>query len=143
VPFLLLSAFLFIAVLPTMADTTSFEILPQQQRAFSFDLSSGDSSSGTMVTNGALTVDFWITDALNNNVTAYSSTGSADFSFEAHTSGTFQFHIFNRNSQTVQGTLNYDIVHRIFGIPQEMFLLLLIVGIVLLMLIIWGLMSKA
>lgn len=140
---LLLSVFLLAVIAQVIADTATLEILSQQQRVVSFNLNSGDSASGTMVTNGAVTVDFWITDPQNRNVTVYSNVGNVQFSFEAQASGTFMFHIFNKNSETVLGTLNYTLVHRIFGMPQETFLLLVIVGIVLLMLVVWALMSKA
>jgi hypothetical protein len=139
---LLLSTFALAVITQAIADTATLEVLPQQQKVVSFDLNSGDSASGTMVTNGAVTVDFWVTDSQNRNVTVYSNVGNAEFSFEAQTSGTFQFHMFNKNSETVVGTLNYTLVHRIFGMPQEIFLLLVIVGIVLLMLIVWAAMSK-
>ncbi|HVP41164.1 MAG TPA: emp24/gp25L/p24 family protein [Candidatus Krumholzibacteriaceae bacterium] len=141
--FLLLSLFVLGIIAQAMADTATLEVPPQQQKVVSFTLNSGDSASGTLVTNGVATVDFWITDPQNRNVTVYGNTGNIQFSFEAQTSGTFLFHVFNKNSDTVLGTLNYTLVHRIFGMPQETFLLLVIVGVVLLMLIIWALMSKA
>jgi hypothetical protein len=141
--FLLLSAFTLAVIAQATADTTLLDVSSQQQKVVYFSLNSGDSASGTLVTDGGATVDFWITDPQNRNVTVYSNVGNVQFSFEAQASGTFLFHIFNKNPDTVQGTLNYTLVHRIFGMPQETFLLLVIVGIVLLMLIVWALMSKA
>jgi len=140
---LFLFSFAFAVVVQVMADTVALQVLPQEQKVVSFSLNSGDSASGIMVTNGAVNVDFWISDPQNRNVTVYSSVGSVDFSFVAQTSGTFQFHVFNKNAETVVGTLNYTLVHRIFGVPQEIFLLLVIVGIVLLMVIAWAVMAKA
>jgi hypothetical protein len=140
--FLLFSAFLLTVVVQVMADTATLEVPPQQQKLVYFNLDSGDSASGTIVINGGATVDFWITDPQNNNVTVYNNVGNAQFSFQAQTSGTFLCHVFNTGSDTVQGTLNYTLEHQILGMPQETFLLLVIVGIVLLMLIVWALMSK-
>ena len=141
--FLFLSTLILAVIVQVSADTAKLEIPAKQQWIVSFSLSSGDSASGTLVTDGAATVDFWVTDPQNMNVTVYHNVGNVQFSFEAQISGTFIFHVFNNNSETVLGTLNYTPVHRILGMPQETFLLLVIVGVVLLMLIVWALMSKA
>ena len=141
--FLLLGLFLNTIVYTANAETGTFEISPQQQQVVSINLNNGDSASGTIVVNGEGAIDFWITDPQGNNVTVHGNTGQAQFSLDAKTSGTFQFHIFNKSaSSNVTATLNYNVVRRIFGMPQEMFLLLVIVAVVLLLIVIWAVMSK-
>jgi hypothetical protein len=142
--FLFLGIFLvMIIVYSANAETGTYEIQPQQQRIVSINLNSGDSVSGTVVVNGEGAVDFWISDPQGNNVTAHGNTGQEPFSLNAETSGTFQLHIFNRStSSNVNAVLNYNVVHRIFGMPQEMFLLLVIVVVVFLLIIIYAAMSK-
>ncbi len=142
-PFLVLSVLLFTLIPQIMADTTALQVLPHEEKAIAFTLSAGDSASVTLVMNSAATVDFWITDPQSRNVTAYSHTGNAEFSFDAQTSGTFLFHVYNRNLETALGTLNYTLVHRILGVPQEIFLLLVIVVIVFIMLFVWAASSKS
>lgn len=134
---------LVLAVIPQiMADTAGLQIVSQGRKDVPFTLNAGDSASGTLVMNGGVAVDFWISDPQDRNVTVYSRIGTAQFSFDAQTSGSFQFHVFNPNTETALGTLNYTLVHRIFGMPQEILLLLVIVGILLLMLIAWAATSK-
>lgn len=142
--FSFLSTFLFLVVSTAIAETGTYQIAPQQQKVISINLNSGDSASGTIVVNGEGAIDFWISDPQNMNVTTQSYIGHSEFSFTAETSGTFLFYMFNRSMESsVTVTLNYNVVHNIFGMPQEIFLLLLIVGVVLLLLVIWAILSKA
>jgi hypothetical protein len=142
--FLFLFTILFAIILQASAETNKLQIPPKQEKIVSVNLNSGDSASGTVVVNGEGSVDFWVSDPQNKNVTEpYINIGQTQFSLTAETSGTFTFHVFNRGDDNVDVTLNYSVVRRIFGMPQEIFLLLVIVGVVLLMLIIWAVMSKA
>lgn len=142
-PFLFLSILVLAVIAEASAETAALQILPQQEKVVAFTLNAGDSASGTLIINSGASVDFWIADPQNRNVTVYNHVGNCEFSFDTQISGTFSFHVFNGNSETTLGTLNYTLVHRIFGMPQEIFLLLVIVGIVLIMLIAWAAMSKA
>ena len=93
--------------------------------------------------DGEGTFNFWISDPQSMNVTSYSNIGQTEFSLDAKTSGTFAFHILNRSTDaSAAATLNYDVVRRVFGMPQEMFLLLVVVGVALLMITVWATMSK-
>jgi hypothetical protein len=135
---------LFATVNQVNAETKTFTVLPCQQEIISLNLNAGDSASGSIVVNGEKAVDFWVSDPHNDNVTLYPNVGHADFSFTAETTGTFLIHLFNRaTDSSVTVTINYNAVHRIFGMPQEMFLLIVIVGIVLLLLAVWAILSKA
>jgi uncharacterized membrane protein YdbT with pleckstrin-like domain len=141
--FLFLTAYFFIVICPAIAETGTYQIQPQQQRTVSLSLNNGDSVTGSIVVNGEGSIDFWISDSQGMNVTYYNNIGQTEFSLNAQTSGTFTFHILNRSTDSsVTATLNYNATHRIFGIPQEMFLLLVVVGIVLLLIIVWAVLSK-
>lgn len=144
--FLLLAVSLFVFVCPVIAETGTFQnIPPHQQRTVLISLNNGDSVTGSIVVNGEGAIDFWVSDPQNNNVTSatHNNIGQTDFSLTAQSSGTFTFHIFNRSTDSnVTVTLNYNATRRIFGIPQEMFLLLVIVGVVLLLIVAWAVLSK-
>lgn len=141
--FLLLTASLFVIICPVIAETGTYQIQPQQQKTVSLSLNSGDSVTGSIVVNGEGAIDFWISDQRGMNVTSHGNVGQTEFSLNAQNSGTFTFHIFNRSTDSsVRTTLNYNATHRIFGMPQEMFLLLVIVGIVLLLIAVWAVLSK-
>ena len=139
---LFLSTLLFATISQAIAEQNKLQIPPKQEKTVSVSLNSGDSTSGTIVVDGEGSIDFWVSDPQNKNVTSSPNIGQTQFSLNAETSGTFTFHVFNIGDSEVSATLNYNVVHRIFGMPQEMFLLLVIVGVVLLMLIIWAVMSK-
>lgn len=141
--FLLLAASLFVIICPVIAETGTYQIQPQQQKTISLSLNSGDSVTGSIVVNGEGSLDFWISDPQGMNVTSHSNIGQTDFSLNAQTSGTFTSHIFNRSTDSsVTAILNYNTTRRIFGMPQEMFLLLVIVGVVLLLIAVWAVLSK-
>jgi hypothetical protein len=142
---LLLAAYVFVFICPVIAETGTYQIQPQYQRTVSISLNSGDSVAGSIVVNGEGAIDFWVSDPQSNNVTSatHNNIGQTDFSLTAQSSGTFTFHIFNRSTgSSVTAMLNYNATHRIFGIPQEMFLLLVIVGVVLLLIVAWAVLSK-
>jgi hypothetical protein len=135
---------LSIVIHQATAETKTYTILPQQEEIIALNLNTGDSASGSISVNGDRAVDFWISDPQNTNVTTHNNTGHANFVFTAETSGTFLIHLYNRaTDSSLTVTLNYNAVHKIFGMPQEMFLLLLIIGVILLLLVFWAILSKA
>jgi len=143
-PFAAFFAVVFsIIVYSAIAETGTFDILSQQQQIVTVNLNSGDKISGTVVVNGEGAIDFWISDPQNNNATAPTSVGQRTFSFTAESSGTFSLHLYNKEASSVSVTLNYNVSRQIFGMPQEIFLLIVIVGVILLLIIIWALLSKA
>jgi hypothetical protein len=141
--FLLLTFSLFATVCSVIADTRTCEIEPQQQQTITLNLNNGDSVSGTIVVNGQGLIHFWISDPQGMNVTDYGNVGKTDFSLNAQTSGTFTLHMFNTSpDSSVSATINYNATYRILGMPQELFLLLVIVGVALLLIIVWALSSR-
>ena len=141
--FLLLTFSLLATVCSVVADTGTYPIQPLQQQTIKLNLDNGDSVTGTIVVNGQGMIDFWISDPQGMNVTNYSNTGQTSFSINAQTSGTFTFHMFNPSADSsISVTINYNPNYTILGMPQELFLLLVIVGVALLLIIVWALSSK-
>ena len=125
------------------ADTGTFQIQPLQQQTITLNLNNGDSVTGTVVVNGQGVIDFWISDPQGTNATNYSNVGQTGFSMNAQTSGNFTLHMFNTSTNSsVSATINYNPNYTILGMPQELFLLLVIVGIALLLIVVWALSSK-
>jgi hypothetical protein len=141
--FLLLTLSLLATACTVSADIGTFQILPLQQQTITLNLNNGDSVSGTVVVNGQGLIDFWISDPQDINVTNYGNVGQTDFSMNAQTSGTFTLHMLNTSADSsVSVTINYNATYRILGMPQELFLVLVIVGIALLFIIVWALSSR-
>jgi len=141
--FLLLTFSLLATVCSVVADTGTYPIQPLQQQTIKLNLNNGDSVTGTIVVNGQGMIDFWISDPQGMNVTNYSNAGQTSFSINAQTSGTFTFHMFNPSADSsISVTINYNPNYTILGMPQELFLLLVIVGIALLLVVVWALSSK-
>ena len=141
--FLLLTFSLLATVRSVVADTATYPIQPLQQQTITLTLNNGDSVTGTIVVNGQGMIDFWISDPQGMNVTNYSNAGQTSFSINAQTSGTFTFHMFNPSADSsISVTINYNPNYTILGMPQELFLLLVIVGIALLLVVVWALSSK-
>ena len=141
--FLLLTFSLLATVRSVVADTATYPIQPLQQQTITLTLNNGDSVTGTIVVNGQGMIDFWISDPQGMNVTNYSNAGQTSFSINAQTSGTFTFHMFNPSADSsISVTINYNPNFTILGMPQELFLLLVIVGVALLLVVVWALSSK-
>jgi len=141
--FLFMTSCLLAATYSVNADTGTYLIQPLQQQTITLNLNNGDSVTGTIVVNGQGSIDFWISDPQGVNITNYNNVGQTDFSMSAQTSGNFTIHIFNTGADSsVSATINYNPNYTILGIPQELFLLLVIVGVALLLIIVWALSSK-
>ena len=74
------------------------------------------------------TLHFWIVSPKNETVRDFGEVGTASYSFVCDVEGEYTLHFVN-NDQTVEKrvTLNYEIDHYIFGIPQMLFMALIIV----------------
>jgi len=124
------------------AETVTYDVFLQQQQIVTVSLNAGDKMAGTALVNGEGTIVFWISDPHNHNVTVPSSVGQKTFSLTAETSGVFSVHLYNSGASAVSVTLNFNVSHQIFGMPQEIFLLMVIVGGILLLIVFWAILSK-
>jgi hypothetical protein len=73
-------------------------------------------------------LDFYITDPQGNEKVKYSQVGTVKYCFTCDTAGEYILH-FSNTDQTEDKlvTLNYEVEHYIFGMPQMLFLTILIV----------------
>ncbi|RLI41722.1 hypothetical protein DRO59_06165 [Candidatus Bathyarchaeota archaeon] len=73
-------------------------------------------------------LDFWITDPNGSVKVEFKKRGAVDYSFVCDTSGDYVLHFSNKGS--AEGklvTLDYEVEHYIFGMPQMLFLTIIIV----------------
>ena len=132
---LVVICFLVCSVGIVQAATTSFSVDPGKEFVRTIDLDSGDKIqiSFTVLGGTSNMLHFWI---LLPNATAmdYGEIGQCSTNFITNTKGEVELHFDNINSSDSKlVTLNYEIEHYIVGIPQMIFLLiviaLLLVGI--------------
>jgi hypothetical protein len=73
------------------------------------------------------TLHFWIVSPKNETFRDFGEVGKASYSFVCDSEGEYTLHFVN-NDATVDKlvTLNYEIDHYIFGIPQMLFMVILI-----------------
>jgi len=74
------------------------------------------------------TLDFYITDSHGNVKVEYNNIGNVDYRFVCEEAGEYVLHFSNKGrSEDKLVTLEYEIQHYIFGIPQMLFLTIIIV----------------
>jgi len=131
-----LSLFFFLLIVLTgvaQAKTESFNVEPGKELTRAVNLADGDRISIAFTVTGAApgTLHFYM---ILPNGTTRDLGETSKFTLEFFTSveGECQLHFDNSNSSNEQlVTLNYDIEHFIFGIPQMIFLLFAIAVLLL------------
>jgi hypothetical protein len=115
------------------ATTESISVESGKENTRTIDLAAGDRSSVTFTVTGPApsTVHFFM--VLPNGTTSdYGEVSRCDIDFSTGVQGKCELHFDNGNSSGAQlVTLNYDVEHYIFGIPQMLFLLLAIAVLLL------------
>jgi len=82
----------------------------------------------TVVGQTASTIDFYITDPNGDVKVEYSRVGTVSYPFICDEAGEYVLHFSNTDtSEDKLVTLDYEIQHYIFGIPQMLFLTIIIV----------------
>jgi hypothetical protein len=128
--------FLFIvivfAVLVQLADATatSFYVEKGEEKTISINLVVEDRVlvKFTVVGQTASTLDFYITDSNGDVQVEYSRVGTVSYPFVCDEAGEYVLHFSNTDtSEDKLVTLDYEISHYIFGIPQMLFLTIIIV----------------
>jgi len=112
------------------ATTISFTVSKGEEVPKSISLVVEDrvSVKFTVVGQTGSTLDFYITDPDGNVKAEYNNTGNVDYCFICDEAGEYILHFSNRDmSEDKLVTLNYEIQHYIFGIPQMLFLTIIIV----------------
>ncbi len=112
------------------ATTISFTVPKSEEKTKSISLVVEDhvSVKFTVVGQTGSTLDFCITDPDGNVKAEYNKTGNVDYRFVCDEAGEYILHFSNPDtSEDKLVTLNYEIQHYIFGIPQMLFLTIIIV----------------
>ncbi len=131
-----LICFLFIvivlAILVQLADATavSFTVPKGEEETKSISLVVEDHVlvKFSVVGQTASTLDFYITDPHGDVKVKYDSVGTASYPFVCDEAGEYVLHFSNADtSEDKLVTLDYEISHYIFGVPQMLFLTIIIV----------------
>lgn len=119
--------------MPAFGTNTSFTLQPLEEHTIALSLQQADGVSGSFstVSDDGTGVNFYVTDPYNDTVLHYDDVLQRSFSFTAEVEGNFQLHFDNSLSAAYRKTvsLNYDVTHYIMGLPQEQFLMIVIVAV--------------
>lgn len=132
--FLPLSLALFLIITSQVAysakaETENLTVPPESEVTKSLSLKEDDrvAISFTVVGQTVNALNFYVTDPNGNTVIQYDSVGQKSFSLHATTSGVYILHFNNSLWQEEKMvSLNYDVQHYIFGLPQTLFYVLVI-----------------
>lgn len=114
------------------AETENFTVPPESEVTRTLNLKQDDrvAVGFTVVGDSTNELNLYVIDPYGNTILRYDTVGQKSFSFSATTPGIYTLHFDNSHSlENKMVTLNYDIQHYIWGIPQTLFLVLVIVVI--------------
>jgi len=127
------------------AKTENLSVPPETDLTKSLHLSENDrvSIGFSVIGETSNQIDFYITNPDEDRAYQYDNTGHESFSFLTTKAGTYTLHFDNTQStETKIITLNYDVEHYILGMPQEMFLVMVIAVICVLAIAVFILAGK-
>lgn len=127
------------------ATTENFTVPPESEVTRSLSLHENDRVSirFSVVAESDNGLNFYVTDPYGETVLRHEGVGQKSLSFLAEMAGTYILHFDNSHSSgDKMVTLNYDIEHLIMGMPQTMFLVLIIVGVLVVAIATFTLMGK-
>ena len=127
------------------ATTENFTVPPESEVTRSLSLHENDrvSIGFSVVGESANGLNFYVTDPNGDTVLRHEGVGQKSLSFLVEMAGTYILHFENSHSSgDKMVTLNYDIEHLIMGMPQTMFLVLIIVGVLVVAIATFTLMGK-
>lgn len=111
------------------AETEQFTVDPESEVTIPLNLQKDDrvAIGFTVVGQSVNALNFYVTDPNGNTVSQYDSVGQKSFSLHATAPGVYTLHFDNSLWQEEKMvTLNYDVQHYIFGLPQTLFYVLVI-----------------
>jgi len=127
--------FLLVASLATCsvnATTESITVPPRSEVTRSLKLQTDDrvTIGFSVVGQTVNAINFSVTDPNGDIIVRYKTVGQRSFSLHATTPGVYTLHFGNSDSsEEKMVTLNYDIQHYIFGLPQTLFYVF-VIGVV-------------
>jgi hypothetical protein len=127
--FFFLAAVFFILVQIAKATTMSFTVPAGEEVTKSMRLAVEDHVliKFTVVGRSSSTLDFCILNPQGDVMVEYRDTGSVSYSFVCGEAGKYVLRFSNDSAEDKFVTLDYEIQHYIFGIPQMLFLTIVIV----------------
>lgn len=133
--FCLLFGMVMLSINAVSAVARTIYVEAEKEAVENLSLKVDDEVSGriSVIGDSSDDIDFFITDPGENVVVQHEKVSVQDFRFKASREGTYTLHFdntFSTERKTV--TFNYDVRHYIFGIPQEDFLvfMVMIVGMI-------------
>jgi hypothetical protein len=143
--FILVGVLSEVLVYPAEATSMSFTVQAGQEVTKPLDLAVEDRVTIKFTVTGQTLslLDFYFTHPDGNVIQAFNGTGSVNFSFICSKEGTYELHFSNvGSSEDKLVSLDYEAQHYIFGMPQMLFLTLVVLGICLVMIAVFFLMGK-
>jgi multisubunit Na+/H+ antiporter MnhC subunit len=143
---LILAAVVFLCLVPMAGATAeSFTVHASQEETKYLNIASEDHVQIRFVATGqaANTLDFYISDPQGDTIAYSYDTADFDYTFVCSNKGEYKMHFSNlAASEDTLVSLNYEIQHYIFGMPQMLFLTLIVVGLCVAAVAVFILMSK-
>ena len=124
------------------ASSDNFDIDAGDSKTITLNLNEGDRVSVKVVVVGIESIiNFSIVDPNQNTIQNYQNEGSINFQFIVDEQGVYEIVFENLSEEPKQITINIDVQHYIFGYPQEYILLFIIVGLAVVAVAIFTLLS--
>jgi hypothetical protein len=144
--FSFLAATIVLLFVPMVRATAeSFTVRAGQEEIRAFSLAIDDHVQVRFTVTGQTTslLDFYITDPQGNIMENFGATGNLNYAFVCSHEGEYKLHFSNVGSAEDRlVSLDYEVEHYIFGMQQNLFLALIVVGICVAMVAVYILMSK-
>jgi multisubunit Na+/H+ antiporter MnhC subunit len=142
----LLATTIVLLFAPTVRATAeSFTVRAGQEEIRSLSLAADDHVQVrfTVTAQGVSVLDFYITDPHGNIMKDFGATGDLNYAFVCSQEGEHKLHFSNvASAEDKLVSLDYEVQHYIFGMQQNLFLTLIVVGICVAAIAVFILMSK-
>jgi len=140
-----MATMVLLLILTVKAAAESFTIRAGQEEAKFLNLAVEDHVSIKFTVTGQTTsvLDFYITDPHGDIIKTFGNTGSVDYAFVCSQEGEYKLDFSNiASAEDKLVSLDYEVEHYIFGMPQMLFLTFIIVGLCVAAVAVFILMSK-
>lgn len=142
----LLAATIVLLLIPAVkAAVESFTVRAGQEETKLLNLAVEDRVLVRFTVTGRTTsvLDFYITDPYGNIMETFGNTGSVDYAFVCTQEGEYKLFFSNiASAEDKLVSLDYEVEHYIFGMPQMLFLTFVVVGTCVAAVAVFILMSK-
>lgn len=142
---LVVTAIVLLLVPMVRAVAVSFTVRAGQEDIRSLNLAVDDRVQVRFTVAGQAVnvLDFYITDPNGNIMKDFGTTGNVNYAFICSQEGEYKLHFSNYVSEGDKlVSLDYEVEHYVFGMQQNLFLTLILVGVCVAMVAVFILMSK-